>query len=96
MTVALDPAYLHKINWPEAEYLYELSVEDPRGEFGSDTGSKTPQMTDQSPEPIPNDVRPVSFKRIRQLSLSGVSELALSGRNEPLPANILAMIRRPT
>ena len=96
VTVTLDPAYLHKINWPEAEYLYELSVEDPRGEFGSDTGSKTPQMTDQSPEPIPNDVRPVSFKRIRQLSLSGVSELALSGRNEPLPANILAMIRRPT
>ena len=75
VTVTLDPAYLHKINWPEAEYLYELSVEDPRGEFGSDTGSKTPQMTDQSPEPIPNDVRPVSFKRIRQLSLVGCPSL---------------------
>ena len=32
----LHPVYLHKINWPEAEYLYELSVEDPRGEFGSE------------------------------------------------------------
>ena len=29
VTVTLDPAYLHKINWPEAEYLYELSIEDP-------------------------------------------------------------------
>jgi hypothetical protein len=82
VTVTLDPAYLHKINWPEAEYLYELSVEDRRGEFGSDMGSKTPQMTEQSPEPKPNDVRQVSFKRKRQLSLSGVSELALGGRNE--------------
>jgi hypothetical protein len=48
VTVTLDPAYLHKINWPEAEYLYELSVEDRRAEFGSYMGSKTPQMTEQS------------------------------------------------
>ena len=30
VTVTLDPAYLHKVNWPEANYLYELSIEDPR------------------------------------------------------------------
>ena len=29
-TVTLDPIYLHKIRWPEAEYLYELPIEDPR------------------------------------------------------------------
>jgi hypothetical protein len=111
VTVTLDPACLHKINWPEAEYLYELSIEDPRGVFGSDMGSKTPQMTEPSSEPILNDVREevfeaihlnddrklgghersVSFRRIRRLSLSGVSELVLSYRNEPLPAMI-----RPT
>ena len=78
VTVTLDPAYLHKIIWPEAEYLYELSVEDPRGQFGSDVGSKTPQMTEQSPELIPNDVRQLSFKRIRQLSLSGERWFRLS------------------
>jgi hypothetical protein len=113
VTVTLDPAYLHKINWPEAEYLYELSIEDPRGVFGSDTGFKTQQMTEQSSEPIPNDVREeffkaihlnddrkfgghersVSFRRMRRLSLSGVSELVLSYGNEPLSANVLAMIR---
>ena len=54
VTVTLDPAYLHKINWPEAEYLYELSVEDPRGAFGSDMEPQKPQMTEQSSEPIPN------------------------------------------
>ena len=30
VTVTLDPVYLHKIRWPEAEYLYELPIEDPR------------------------------------------------------------------
>jgi hypothetical protein len=29
VTVRLDPIYLHKIDWPEAEYLYEIRIEDP-------------------------------------------------------------------
>jgi T5orf172 domain len=32
VTATLDPVYLHKIRWPEAEYLYELPIEDPRHE----------------------------------------------------------------
>ena len=31
VTVSLDARYLHQINWPEAEYLYEHAIEDPRG-----------------------------------------------------------------
>ncbi len=31
VTVSLDARYLHQINWPEAEYLYEHSIENPRG-----------------------------------------------------------------
>jgi hypothetical protein len=33
VTVTLDPRYLQKINWPEAEYLYELPIQDPTSEF---------------------------------------------------------------
>ncbi len=110
VTVSLDPRYLHRINWPEAEYLYELSIEDPRSAapFGSNVGSKRPQMVEQSSEPMPNDVqdaflaairlyndwkfggslRLVSFRKLRQISISGVCELVLSYRNEPLPANV--------
>ncbi len=32
VTVSLDPKFLHRINWPEAEYLYEHAVEDRRGD----------------------------------------------------------------
>ncbi len=31
VTVSLDARFLHQINWPEAEYLYEHAIEDPRG-----------------------------------------------------------------
>ncbi len=31
VTVSVDARYLHQINWPEAEYLYEHAIEDPRG-----------------------------------------------------------------
>ena len=65
VTVTLDPSYLHEINWPEAKYLYELSIKDPRGVVGSDMGSKTPQMTEPSSEPIPNDVRAAFLEAIR-------------------------------
>ena len=111
VTVTLDPAYLHKINWPEAEYLYELSIEDPRGAFGSDMEPQKPQMTEQSSEPIPNGVPAeairlnddcklrdnepsVSLTREQPLALGSVSELALSQRKGPLPANAETMIRR--
>ena len=30
VTVALDPQYLHRLGWAEAEYLYEFAIEDPR------------------------------------------------------------------
>jgi|ERR1700730_1164375 hypothetical protein len=30
VTVTLDPKYLHKTNWPDAEYLYDVWIEDPR------------------------------------------------------------------
>jgi hypothetical protein len=30
VTIRLDPKYLHKLGWEDAEYLYEFSVEDPR------------------------------------------------------------------
>lgn len=67
VTVSLDPRYLHQINWPEAQYLYELSIEDPRGAvpFGSNVGSKRLQMVEQSSEPIPNDVHEAFLKAIR-------------------------------
>jgi len=111
VTVTLDPAYLHKINWPEAEYLYELSIENPRGAFGSDMEPQKPQMTEQSSEPIPNgvpaeairlgddcklrdDEPSVSLTREQPLALGSVSELALSQRKGPLPANAETIIRR--
>ena len=31
VTVSLDARYLHQLNWPEAQYLYEHSIEDPQG-----------------------------------------------------------------
>ena len=30
VTIQLDPRRLHKLGWKEAEYMYELCVEDPR------------------------------------------------------------------
>jgi len=67
VTVSLDPRYLHQVNWPEAQYLYELSIKDPRGavSFGSGVGSKRPQMVEQSSEPIPNDVHEAFLEAIR-------------------------------
>ena len=67
VTVSLDPRYLHQINWPEAQYLYELSIEDPRGAvpFGSNVGSKRPQIFEHSSEPIPNDVHEAFLEAIR-------------------------------
>lgn len=35
VTVTLDPTYLHKINWPQAEYFYERSIEDPTRALGN-------------------------------------------------------------
>jgi hypothetical protein len=59
VTVTLDPKHLHKTDFSDAEYIYELSVEDPRGAVvsGSDIGTETPQMIEQSREPVPEDVR---------------------------------------
>jgi hypothetical protein len=95
VTVHLDPMHLH---------------EDPRGgaAFGSNIGSESLQMMEQSSEPMPDDVRqafrdavhlyadwkfgrpqrPVSFRRLQKISLSGVCDLVLSYRNEPLPADV--------
>jgi hypothetical protein len=30
VTVPLDPQYFHELNWPQAKYLYEFPIEDPR------------------------------------------------------------------
>jgi hypothetical protein len=30
VAIPLDPTHLHKIGWKDAEYMYELEVEDPR------------------------------------------------------------------
>lgn len=30
VTVPLDPQHLHKLNWPQAEYMYEFAIQDPR------------------------------------------------------------------
>jgi hypothetical protein len=110
VTVHLDPMHLHKANLPDAEYLYKLPIEDPRGgaTFGSNIGSESLQMMEQSSEPMPEDARqafrdaihlyadwkfgrpqrPVSFRRLQKISLSGVYDLVLSYRNEPLPADV--------
>lgn len=29
-TVPLDPQYLHEVNWPQAKWMYEFAVDDPR------------------------------------------------------------------
>jgi hypothetical protein len=59
VTVPLDSAYLHKVNLPDAEYLYELPIQDPRSgaTFDSDIASERPQMIEQSSESMPEDVR---------------------------------------
>jgi hypothetical protein len=110
VTVTLDSKYLHKTDLPDAEYLYELPIEDPRSgaAFGSNIGSERLQMTEQSSELMPDDVQqafldaihlyadwkygrpqhPVSFRRLQKISLSGVCDLVLSYRNEPLPADV--------
>lgn len=109
-TVTLNPGYLHKISWPEAEYLYELPIENARSvaSFGANIGFKTLQMVEQSSQPIPNDVREafldavrlyddwksggperlVSFRKVKRISMTGMCELILSYRNEPLPENV--------
>ena len=28
--VSIDPQYLHEINWPQAKFMYEFPVNDPR------------------------------------------------------------------
>ena len=30
VTVALDPQYFHPLGWKEAEYMYEVAIQDPR------------------------------------------------------------------
>ena len=107
VTLPLDPQYLHKKDWPDAEYLYELPIIDPRSDpaFASLIGHEP--MVEQT-EPIPDDVRqafrdairvyadwkfggaerPISFRRLQKISISGVCELLLSYRTEPLPANV--------
>ena len=59
VTVTLDSKYLHKTDLPDAEYLYELPIEDPRSgaAFGSNIGSERLQMTEQSSELMPDDVQ---------------------------------------
>ena len=96
VTVSLDPKFLRKTNWPDAEYLYELCIEDPQSGC-SNIGPERPQMTEQS-EPIPYDVRqafhnavhvyadwkfgraerPINFRKLQKISVSGVCELILS------------------
>jgi hypothetical protein len=101
--------YLHQINWPDAEYIYEQAIEDPRGvALASSVEAGQPQMVEQLSEPMPNDVRGafsaairlygewkfgdaeplVGFRKLRQISISGVCELVLGYRNEQLPANL--------
>ena len=106
VTVSLDPKFLSKTNWPDVEYLYELSIEDPQS-GRANIGSEKPQITEQS-EPIPDDVRqafhnavqvyadwkfggaerPINFRRLQKISVSGVCELILSYRNEPISADV--------
>ena len=113
VTVSLDARYLHQINWPEAQYLYEHSIEDPQGAPSKANTESDGQLAEQLSEPIPNDVRQafleairlykdwrfggseplVSFRKLRQISISGVCELVLSYRNEPLPENIHNVLR---
>jgi hypothetical protein len=107
VALPLDPQYLHKKDWPDAEYFYELPVIDPRSDpaFASFIGYE-PIM--ERTERIPDDLRrafcdaihvyadwklggserPISFRRIQKISISGVCELLLSYRTEPLPDNI--------
>jgi hypothetical protein len=113
VTVSLDARYLHRINWPEAEYLYEKSIEDPRGVRLASNGANQLQTVEQLSEPMPNDMRQafleairlysdwkfggseplVSFRKLRQMSISGVCELVLGYRNEPLTAQLHNMLR---
>jgi hypothetical protein len=114
VTVNLDPSCLHQVNSPVAEYLYECSIEDPRGApLESGVASNGQQAVEQLSDPIPSDLREVfletirlyddwkfggpepllSFRKLRQISISGVCELVLSYRNEPLPANLHHMLR---
>jgi hypothetical protein len=110
VTATLDPTHLHKTDWPDADYLYQLSIEDPRSStvIGPKIRSERLQMMDQSVEPMPDDVRQafrdatrlyadnkfgshkcsMSFRRLQKLSISGVCDLVLSYRNEPLPADV--------
>lgn len=30
VTVPLDPAKLHPLNWPDVQYIYEAAIQDPR------------------------------------------------------------------
>ena len=114
VTVSLDPKYLHEIDWSEANYLYEASIEDPRGvRLEPNIGVNQLQMVGQLSEPMPNDVQEafleairlfndwkfggseplVGFRKLRQISISGVCELVLGYRNEPLPANLHDVLR---
>ena len=67
VTVTLDPRYLHKADWPDADYLYTLSIEDPRGGtvVGPKIGSERLQMMEQFSEPMPDDVRQAFRDAIR-------------------------------
>ncbi len=113
VTVSLDPRYLHQLNWPEAEYLYGHSIEDPQGAPSKSNAESDGQVVEELSEPLPNDVGQafleairlykdwrfggseplVSFRKLRQISISGVCELVLSYRNEPLPENIHKVLR---
>ena len=67
VTVTLDPMYLHKTDWLDAEYLYELSIEDPRNSTAveSNIASERFQMMEQFSEPMPDDVRQAFRDAIR-------------------------------
>jgi hypothetical protein len=109
VTVTLDPKHLQQIDWPDADYLYKLSVEDPRVVVSeSEIAAKGTQLLEQSSPPMPEDVREafrdavhlyvdcklgspersISFRRLQRISLSGVCDLVLGYRNEPLPLDI--------
>ena len=113
VTVSLDGRYLHQLNWPQAQYLYERSIEDPQGAPSKSNTESAGQGVEELSEPMPNDVRQafleairlykdwrfggseplVGFRKLRQISISGVCELVLSYRNEPLPENIHKVLR---
>ena len=100
---------VQQIDWPDADYLYKLSVEDPRVVVSkSEIAAKGTQLLEQSSPPMPEDVREafrdavhlyvdcklgspersISFRRLQRISLSGVCDLVLGYRNEPLPLDI--------